>query len=58
MITGRWIWDENAVDWRMGGWRCNRCHARNGNIGGTAKTDPFIFTGSAYCPNCGARMTR
>lgn len=53
---GEWMWDDNAIDWGIGAWVCSNCHGRNDNIYAVKNTDPYIWVGSQYCPNCGARM--
>ena len=60
---GRWIWDNDAIDWNIGAWVCSECRGRNENIH-TGKPDtvesfgvnPYIWAGSRFCPNCGAKM--
>ena len=60
---GRWIWDNDAIDWGLGAWVCSECHGRNENIHAgkpgydhTIGMSPYSWAGSAYCPNCGALM--
>ena len=52
---GRWEYDENAVDFNIGGWRCSECGVRNNNLP-TDRLNPYLFQGSSYCPQCGAKM--
>ena len=59
----KWVWDNDAVDWNLGAWICSNCRNRNENIHagkpGTDKilmSNPYIWSGSQYCPNCGAKM--
>lgn len=55
-IHAHWEYDPNGMDWNMGAWRCSKCKERNNNIGGDEKINPLLFTGSSYCPSCGAKM--
>ena len=52
---GRWKYDENAVDYNMGGWCCSECGTRNNNLPNN-RLNPYQFSGSRYCPQCGAKM--
>lgn len=56
MKPGKWIYDKDGKDWNIGGWKCSVCGCLNNNIGGNDRVNPLIFSGSNYCPNCGARM--
>lgn len=56
VVHGRWVYDPNAMDWNLGGYVCSRCGVRNNNLPGDLKYNPLMFSGSTYCPNCGARM--
>lgn len=51
-----WIYDHDGMDWGIGAWRCNACGAKNNNIRGDARVNPYHWSGSKYCPNCGAIM--
>lgn len=60
---GRWVWNNDAIDWNIGAWVCSECGGRNENIHtgkpGTVDgfvTNPYIWAGSQFCPNCGAKM--
>lgn len=53
---GEWVWDDNAYDWGLGAWVCKGCHSRNDNIPAKKDTNPYMWVGSKYCPNCGADM--
>lgn len=53
MNEGKWEYREDAIAWRTGGWICSVCKARNANIGGPEHSDPMLYIGSKYCPNCG-----
>ena len=59
----KWVWNDNAMDWNIGAWVCSECGGRNENIhaGKPGTTDslrsnPYIWAGTRYCPNCGAKM--
>ena len=59
----KWVWDNDAMDWNIGAWVCSDCRNRNENIHavkpGTDKilmSNPYVWSGSQYCPNCGAKM--
>ena len=61
---GKWVWYNDAIDWNIGDWVCSECGGRNENIHtgkpGTAEgfvTNPYIWAGSQFCPNCGAKMS-
>lgn len=56
--VARWEYDPNGMDFGLGAWLCSRCRERNNNIGGSNQIDPYMFVGSKYCPNCGARMVK
>lgn len=52
-----WYYDPDGIDWNLGAWKCDNCHCRNDNIpSNTEKTYPLRWSGSKYCPNCGAKM--
>ena len=53
---GRWIYDKNGMDFNLGAWLCSECGCKNNNLGMDNRINPHIFSGSNYCPNCGARM--
>lgn len=53
---GRWIWNPNGMDWGLGAWMCSECACRNHNIPDDDRIKPLRFSGSRYCPNCGAKM--
>lgn len=54
--SGRWLYDINAQDWGIGGFRCSKCDAVNKNLPSDNKIHPSWFAGSNFCPNCGIRM--
>lgn len=53
---GKWIWDPNGMDWGLGTWQCSECACRNNNLPVNNRINPLVFSGSKYCPNCGAKM--
>lgn len=53
---GRWIWDENGMDWGIGSWRCSECRARPETWWQGERSSPLNKSGHYYCPNCGAKM--
>ena len=60
---GRWVWDENAIDWNIGAWVCSKCGSRNDNIHAgkpgediSSTSNPYMWKGSNFCPNCGIPM--
>ena len=54
---GKWIWDPNGMDWGIGSWVCKNCKARpNTYWQSDPDIKPLRFSGSHYCPNCGAKM--
>ena len=56
---GKWIWNENGMDWGIGCWCCSECGMRNPYIGSgdnALLSNPHNWAGSKYCPNCGADM--
>ena len=54
----KWVWNENAMDWGLGGWVCSECQAKNDNIPEKPDIHPSAWRGSHYCPNCGAKMDK
>lgn len=55
---GRWVWNENAMDWGIGGWVCSECRAKNDNIPAKPDIHPSAWVGSQYCPHCGCKMDK
>lgn len=53
---GKWIWNPNGMDWGLGAWECSECACRNNNLPMNSNMNPLMFSGSNYCPNCGAKM--
>lgn len=57
VVRGRWEWDEHGVDRNIGSWVCGVCHARPETMWQWERTNNlYRFSGSHYCPNCGADM--
>ena len=56
VVHAHWEYDPNGMDWNMGAWRCSKCKGKNKNIACYEKANPLLFTGSSYCPSCGAKM--
>lgn len=56
VVHGRWVWNENAMDWGLGGWVCSECQEKNDNIPAKPDIHPSGWVGSHCCPNCGAKM--
>lgn len=53
---GKWIWDDDGMDWGIGAWRCSSCKARSPMWWNTERTNPRNKSGHCFCPNCGAEM--
>ena len=53
---GKWVWDENGVDWGLGAWECSECHHKPETWWEADKGNPYRCAGSKFCPNCGAKM--
>ena len=53
---GKWIWDENGMDWNIGAWRCSICHIMSPMWWNADKRNPQNCSGHRFCPNCGAKM--
>ena len=53
---GRWVWDDNGMDWGLGAWKCSVCHSKPETWWEADKRNPYRCSGSHYCPNCGAKM--
>lgn len=54
--VAHWEYNPNGMDFGLGAWECSRCKAKNDNLGGSKRINPYMFSGSKYCPNCGAKM--
>lgn len=54
---GHWVLDPDGIDWNIPAWCCSLCGCRNDNIPpNLEKTNPLRWSGSKFCPNCGAKM--
>lgn len=53
---GHWIYNQSGHDWELGAWECNLCHSVNNNLSCDKRFSPYVYAGSKYCPNCGAKM--
>lgn len=53
---GHWVYNQNGLDWSLGAWECNLCHSVNNNLPSDKRFSPYVYAGSKYCPNCGAKM--
>ena len=53
---GKWEYDPNGMDWGLGAWVCSVCGCKNDNLGMSERINPYLFSGSNFCPNCGAKM--
>ena len=54
---GHWVFDPDGMDWNIPAWKCSECHCKNDNIPpNLEKTHPLRWSGSKFCPNCGAEM--
>ena len=53
---GEWIYYPNGTDFGIGAWMCSLCGCRNLNLGTHADIKPMLFSGSRFCPHCGAIM--
>ena len=51
-----WYYDPNGMDWGLGAWKCSKCHTKNDNLGMGNDINPYMFSGSKFCPQCGAVM--
>lgn len=53
---GVWIYNPDGIDWGLGAWQCSLCSCNNHNLPQDKDTNPLIWAGAKYCPNCGAKM--
>lgn len=53
---GEWKYDPNGMDCGLGAWVCNVCGCNNNNLGMSERINPYLFSGSKFCPNCGTKM--
>lgn len=58
VVHGRWVYDENATDWGIGGYVCSECKNKNNNLPCNKVKNVHVFSGSKFCPNCGAKMDK
>lgn len=56
VVHGEWHYNENGRDFGLGAWGCSCCDTCNHNIPGNPNINPYIWSGSKFCPNCGAKM--
>jgi len=57
VVHGKWVYDENGMDWNIPAWRCSECDAVHPALPTfCGKEKLHLFVGSKFCPNCGARM--
>ncbi len=56
VVHGEWHYNENGRDFGLGAWACSCCGTCNHNIPGNPNMNPYIWSGSKFCPNCGAKM--
>ena len=57
---GKWILDQNGMDWNIPAWRCSECGFVATHIGVEPNglgDNPLNWAGSKFCPQCGARIT-
>ena len=60
----QWVLDPNGLDYNLPAWKCSNCNCVNHNIPPVLigkddipiKINPYMFSGSRYCPNCGYEM--
>ena len=53
---GRWIYNPDGTDWGIGAWFCSLCRGKNANLGIDNTFSPYLYAGSKFCPECGAKM--
>ena len=60
---GNWWLDPNGMDWNLPAWKCDQCGCKNDMIppfvrgkDGPIQVNPYLWSGSNYCPSCGAKM--
>ena len=56
VVHGEWHYNENGRDFGLGAWACSCCGTCNHNIPGNPNMNPYIWSGSKFCPECGAKM--
>ena len=57
---GHWILDPDGMDWNIPAWRCSECGNRRNGLPtiDCDETNIYLYAGSKFCPNCGAKMRR
>lgn len=54
---GKWVWNEDGVDWGLGAWCCSECGRKPETWWESDRSNnPLRFAGSKFCGNCGAYM--
>ena len=54
---GKWVWNENGMDWGLGAWVCSVCRSKPETWWESdKKNNPLRCSGSHFCGNCGADM--
>lgn len=54
---GKWIWNEDGVDWGLGAWCCSECGCKPETWWESDESiNPLMYTGSKFCGNCGVKM--
>lgn len=57
VVHGKWVYDENGMDWNIPAWRCSECDTVNSALPTfCGKEKLHLFVGSKFCPQCGAKM--
>lgn len=56
VVHGKWEYNKDATDWGIGGYICSECKNKNNNLPCNRVKTVRMFSGAAYCPNCGAKM--
>ena len=55
--SGKWEWDEDGMDYGIGSWVCGNCKSRPETVWQEDESIiPYRWSGSHFCPNCGAKM--
>lgn len=59
VTIAHWEWDKNGMDYGIGCWVCGNCKNRPETMWQEDESIiPYRWSGSHYCPNCGARMEK
>ena len=56
VVHAHWNYNLKGVEWGYDAWECSKCGGKNFNISCNKSVNPLMFSGSKYCPNCGAKM--